>query len=109
MPKVLGAASLVVGLLAWSTVAPAALPQGNGSAPAGAAGLQLAHGGGGGGAHALYVAHAREKAAEKNELKKERDAVNEAKSGVSGEQGDDADAADKDDAESGMRAAHHAH
>jgi len=109
MPKALGAAFLVVGLLAWSAVAPAAVPQGDGSAPAGAAGLQLAHGSGGGG-HAAHSALLREKAAEKAELKKEHDAVNQAKSGQSGEEDDDAaDTVDKDDAEGGMRPAHHSH
>jgi hypothetical protein len=112
MPKVLGAAFVVVGLLAWSAVAPAALPQGDGPTPAVATGLQLAHGGGGG-AHGLQAAHAREKAEAKTELKKEHDAINQAKSSVSGEEGDDADGAadkaDKDDAESGMRPVHHSH
>ena len=114
MPKFLGAAFLVVGLLAWSVVAPAALPQREGSAPAGATGLQLAHGGGGGGARGLHAAHAREKAEGKADLKKEHDAINQPKSSASGEDGDDADdAADKADkndaAESGMRPTHHSH
>src|SRR5262249_31232016 len=109
MPKVLAAALLVVGLLAWGAVAPAALPQDDGSALVGAR-MQWAHGGGGG--HAAVSARAREKAAAKNEEKKETAAINQPKKSGSDEAGDDADdAADKDDAESGLgsASAHHSH
>jgi hypothetical protein len=99
MPQVLGAA-FVVGLLAWSAVGGAALSEEHSTAAlATPPGLQLARGGGSAG-HAAAMHYAREKSAEKAEVKREAAiASDEAKDSGSGKKksGDDADATDAPD------------
>jgi len=115
MPKVLGAV-LVVGLLVWSAVGGVA-PSGEDSIAALSvpAGLQLARGGGSGGHAAAMHYYAREKSAEKAEVKREAASVSdEAKGSGSGgkKSGDDADATDAPDAderESELRPLPHPH
>ncbi len=99
MLKALGVTLVVVGLLAWSAVC-RATPSEERTAAAAPAGIQLARGGGSGRSSVLY---AREKAAEKAEVKKEREAVDEAGKAPPGKNGsgddtDASDAVDKDEA-----------
>lgn len=105
MPKVLGAV-LVVGLLAWSAVGGAALSEEHSTAALAApAALQLARGGASAG-HAAAMHYAREKSAEKAEVKREAAiASDEAKASGSGNKksGDDADAPDAAERESELR------
>ena len=111
MLKILGAALVVVGLLAWSAVGRATTSEER-TAPARAVGVQLAKGGGSG-AHARAEYRAHEKIIEKKELKKERAAVDEAGDGVFGDDKKKVagDAADKDegDDEGAPTLGHHGH